>query len=300
MYMLTLTKNPALKYFSEVYNAAPIGQKPEARLSMNHNGQIIRSELRLWRERHPMIHVLNHTVMPDHIHLLVHVTERIPEHLGYYVADFMRACTAAFQFLPWNPQVSFFEEGYNDRIVYRTGQKDIFFNYIKENAYRLLVRRLYPDYFRKNLILDLGDEQFEIYGNLFLLEHPVKGLGVVSSRFSEEKKASVLSARNEALRTEGVIVSPFISQDEKDIRDAAVASGCKIILLVLNGMGERYSPKGEYRQLCEEGRCLVVAPLQHSNRKVQCKRWKCLELNRIAERITALQPKDYTIRKKPK
>lgn len=41
------------------------------------------------------IEIYTYIVMPDHIHVLLHVHDRLPKHLGQYVRWFKRQCTSA-------------------------------------------------------------------------------------------------------------------------------------------------------------------------------------------------------------
>lgn len=49
------------------------------------------------------IEIYRYVIMPDHIHILLRVHERLPKHLGQYVRWFKRQCTAACRLFAANP-----------------------------------------------------------------------------------------------------------------------------------------------------------------------------------------------------
>lgn len=143
---------------------------------------------------HPEVKVLTRTVMPDHIHLELFVTERTEWHLGQYIAAFTHSCNDALKsYLEigtgpggtafWTDlhrvtdalkRTAIFREGYNDRIAYRAGAKDAFYRYIKDNPYRYVIRKMHPEFFGNTLDLKIGDTWLQLYGNFLLLDSPVK------------------------------------------------------------------------------------------------------------------------------
>lgn len=53
----------------------------------------------------------------------------------------------------------------------------------------------------------------------------------ISSKFTKEELEARKAVWNEVIRECGVLVSPFISSAEKEIRDAAIANGASLILI---------------------------------------------------------------------
>ena len=79
----------------------------------------------------------------------------------------------------------------------------------------------------------------------------------------------------------GVLVSPFISRAEKDIRREADENGGKFILVTNEPMEGRYKPSGRDFALCEAGRMLIVS----LGKEGELSRQMCLEMNALAAAI---------------
>ena len=49
------------------------------------------------------IEIYSYVVMPDHVHILLHIHERLPKHIGQYIGWFKRQCTLIYQQLITGP-----------------------------------------------------------------------------------------------------------------------------------------------------------------------------------------------------
>lgn len=67
-----------------------------------------------------------------------------------------------------------FEPNYNDHILMRDGQLDNWKHYLRDNPYRYMMRREYPDLFRRFLCITIGGVRFGAFGNMLLLRQPEK------------------------------------------------------------------------------------------------------------------------------
>ncbi len=155
--------------------------------------------------------------------------------------------------------------------------------YIRENPYRLLVRRDNPKYFSRLQHLTIAGRDYQAYGNLQLLDNPFKEAVAVHRADTEQQR---LDNRSQWLHTAangGVLVSPFISPAEKAIRAEAEALGANIILAVHEAFGERYKPAGHDFELCTQGRMLIISyglpPGSELTRPV------CLQMNALAKAL---------------
>ena len=50
-----------------------------------------------------VIEIYSYVVMPDHVHILLHIHERLPKHIGQYIGWFKRQCTLIYQQLTTGP-----------------------------------------------------------------------------------------------------------------------------------------------------------------------------------------------------
>ena len=153
-----------------------------------------------------------------------------------------------------------FEPGFNDKIAFKAGAKDAFYNYIADNPRRYLIKKLLPDYFYHKLIIEVNGIRCGLYGNIFLLDNPVKS-AVKISRIRERTPdlESKLKEWDETIRCGGAVVSPFINPYEKEIRDQAIAQEAGIILIVDYRFSERAKPYKALFDLCAEGQLLIIS-----------------------------------------
>lgn len=280
IYMITLSKQEPVPAFSSIHNAAGF-KKMDPVLGLSPIGLAIDAEVHGWLKEFAMIRLLNMRIMPDHIHLLIYVTERTEKHLSRII-----------QVLKWNCNRTLatetFSEGFNDKIVTKEGQRETFYQYISDNPRRYLARKLYPEYFQRVQVVEIAGQRFSLYGNLFLLNHPVKTQVRFSRSFSPEELEARQHDYEEAIRCGGVLVSPFIHREEKKWRQRAVEGGASVIQVVMNGFPERFKPSGRDFDLCMEGRLLLVAPAEFESRRVDLSREAAMEANAVAQLIAAI------------
>lgn len=219
--------------------------------------------------------------MPDHIHILLRVREYSEKPLGYFIANLTGAATREWRNLT-NASYSVFEKGYNDRIIGSSRSLDTLYRYIRENPHRLAARRQFPEYFSRVNSLTIAGRRCQAYGNLLLLRNPFKEQVVVHRADSDAVRAAQRERWLYTAANRGVLVSPFISPDEKAVRAEAEEAGGKTILITNSRMGERYKPAAHDFALCEAGRLLIIAP---EGLDQDLTRRTCLAMNALAELI---------------
>ena len=82
-----------------------------------------------------------------------------------------------------------------------------------------------------------------------------------AARFGEQKARCLEAAAQGA-----VLVSPRIAKGEQEIIDESVNRGLPAIIIVDNGLPDRYHPSQEGLDRCAEGRILLVTPWQYQYR----------------------------------
>lgn len=92
-YMLTLV--------AEHRSLAPFGiiegtSEDTAAIRLTPMGECVDATIRSIPTYHPDIELIEHTVMPDHIHVLLHVTARMEKHLGAVVGTIKNVTTQAY------------------------------------------------------------------------------------------------------------------------------------------------------------------------------------------------------------
>lgn len=289
-YMITMTKEQTTPELSLVRNVGSF-QVPSPQVDLTYYGEIVFQALRRLHEAQPSIVIVRNIIMPDHLHLLLRVTDRLPKHIGTYIGAMAGDCTRRMSEL--NPSLAgrpFFISGFNDRIITKAGQTAVLTNYIVDNPRRLMMKRLFPKYFRQACVIEVEGRKFSAFGNLYLLKCPEIAAVRYSSKFAPEEFGRLREGWLEIARGGGVLVSPFIHTEEKRVREEALEIGGRIICLKDNGFGKRYKPHGRDFDLCLEGRLLEIAPLVHRTERVDLRRSQALIMNEWAALIAALPP----------
>lgn len=287
IYMVTITRNSRLNTpFSRVTYA---GHDNDGRIKAitqpSDYGKIISEELYRMERFFNEIKLLKNEIMPDHMHFIIFVKERLDIGLGGVVKFFKGNCTKRLRevFPKFEEMgISVFGSGYNDRIVYREGALDIMMNYVTDNPRRLLLRQMYPSYFRKACRLKIGERVFDAYGNLDLLYEPIKSPLIVSRRFTVQEKNEYENEWYETARCVGALVSPFISESEKEKRNTLLREGASAIHIVDYRFGERYKPSGKMFDLCAAGRLLLLSEICTQTEEKEMSRLRALHMNDTA------------------
>lgn len=293
--MITMVKNPMAPLFSSI-TRNPEKTQISPVVELLPAGKIIYECLAQLRADYPAMRILRWIVMPDHIHFEIFVTKRTEIPLGSMIAAFKSTCTKNYQSafpesLLAKENRSLFEPGFNDKIAFRPGAKDAFYNYIADNPRRYLVKKLCPDYFFHKLMIEINGIPCGIYGNLFLLDHPIKSF-VKISRIPERTPyfESRKEEWEETIRSGGVLVSPFINPAEKEYRNAAIQNGNGIILIADYRFSDRKKPYKELFDQCAEGKLLIISTEQFAEPPRKMEYTHAQELNAIAAAIALLAP----------
>ena len=209
--------------------------------------------------------------------------------------------------------------GFQDSILFRAGQLAAMFNYLRDNPRRLAVKRLFPDLFRAVAALrrplpSLGVVgAFAALGNRFLLDRPLVQVQVSRRDFAyrREPKAggglkiardaageplvaqesAAFTAKAEALlaraRKGAALLSPCVSEGEREIARRAFAEGLPLVVLRNKGFAPLEKPGGRHFDACAAGRLLMLAPAAwpHVPGEKPMTRRDELALNRLAQAL---------------
>lgn len=268
------------------------------------------------------IEVIRLCVMPDHIHGILFVHEKIERHLGHVINGFKTGTRKAakelgllsqgyqaeakpqqtepitlscpsskVQYAEVEPQPkhspigTLWEPGYNDRLLLHKNQLAHMLAYLDDNPRRLLLKRQHPEYFTQLSPIPVLDTTMSAMGNRFLLDHPQK-LQVQCSRHLYPWEIEEQKQHFLQAGQQGaIIVSPCISPGEREIATACMEAGIPLIVLLLKGFPDYFKPQPRYLKACAEGRLLLMSPFQWQNEKITNMRQRCLFLNELAKRI---------------
>lgn len=306
----------------------------------------------------PEIKPLFCQLMPDHLHAILEVTRPMAKPLGNAIGGFKTGCEKIYRELALSAQDKalsaqdkapsakrelngawaagggracsvpearasgaprLWAAGFQDSILFRAGQLDAMFNYLRDNPRRLAVKRLFPDLFRAVAALrrplpSLGVVgAFAALGNRFLLDRPLVQVQVSRRDFAyrREPKAggglkiardaageplvaqesAAFAAKAEALlaraRQGAALLSPCVSEGEREIARRAFAEGLPLVVLRNKGFAPLEKPGGRHFDACAAGRLLMLAPTAwpHVPGEKPMTRRDALALNRLAQAL---------------
>ena len=184
-----------------------------------------------------------------------------------------------------------FGPGFQDTILFHEGQLENMFSYLRSNPFRLALKRWAPTLFRVSREIEVslgaaGVGHFAALGNHFLLDRPLaqvqvsrrffgykrvakpggglkiakdaKGEPVVefsTPEFAERREELFAAAKHGA-----VLLSPCVSDGERQIAREALAAGLPLITMANKGFSKLQKPSGRYFDACAEGKFLMLAP----------------------------------------
>lgn len=281
IYHITLMKNHAMPAFGRLAGdcSIPAGHPGSPYIISSLLGAAVKDALRGIGTIHPALRVYQYALMPDHLHILLSVEHDLDEILGRKIALFKHSVNLKAGL------TNVFEDGFNDQILNKNRKLDVIFNYLRANPYRLAVRRQHPDFFRRCNNIMIAGTPCQAYGNIQLLDNPFKGAVSVhradsAETFGSHKERWLYTAANG-----GVLVSPFISKREKEVRNAAEEVGGRLILVTNKPFGEREKPAAHDFDMCSQGRMLIIAPTE----PLDFSREACLKMNALASAMAGSQ-----------
>lgn len=175
-------------------------------VNLSDAGRCVTEAISSIKQKYRQCTVTNRVIMPDHVHFIIFVKSTLPQGLGAVVSFFKltaaNACTG--KGLIHTPS-QLFEQGFNDRIVIRSGQLDTLKRYVKDNPRRLLIRRANPDYFFREQVIELGGHRWGAIGNTDLLHQAPFATVHFSSRLSEFEWSDRCDTYNSCLAKEGTL-----------------------------------------------------------------------------------------------
>ena len=312
IYLITLVTEGRRPLFGKLEGRsdAPKGNHDEPHIVLNKLGESVQRNFYSIEDRHPEIHVLALQMMPDHLHGIIFVKERMDKHLGQAISGFKAGCNNDYRRIilkrplpcdatmpqqtsrPRPPRSSYdrehgllFASGYNDRILLREGQLDRWRNYLADNPRRLLGKREHPDLFRVQFGLHIAGQKYAAIGNRFLLNHPTKRQVQCSRRLNEQEINEVVEQYLEEARNGVVLVSPSISPGEKAVMRAALDAHLQLIFISPMSFTPFTKPGGEFIEACSKGKLLILAPWENRSTTQTLTRQECVALNEMTRTL---------------
>ena len=169
--------------------------------------------------------------------------------------------------------------------------------YIDMNPQRLATKRLMPGFFRVQKGIEIAGRTYNGVGNAALLQAAryqpvhVRSMWVQDAEQHGDAKPlrDYMNGCILAARKGTVMVSPFISPQEKQVLQVLMDERREIIYIADNGFGDYYKPAGSLFDAVAEGRMLILSPWEHDEDKHHVSRSECVAMNKMAEEIAMME-----------
>ena len=270
------------------------------------------------------VKVLHFCLMPDHLHAILYVRREMKKGIASVITGFWRAArtlgrahsylsSSSVPLANWREiflDVTPLREQLGKNVFYalppifmeqpflrpmaQYRQLSATIRYIDMNPARLATKRLKPGYFCVQHNVEINGRMYDAVGNIFILseEHRqpvhVRHDLVNKAQAGDDKPLRdymndcVIAARNGT-----VMVSPYISEYEKDVLNVLLKENRFVILLADNGFGKFFKPSDALFDAVAQGRLLILSPWQHDPDKRHITRPDCVALNGFAEEISS-------------
>lgn len=188
----------------------------------------------------------------------------------------------------------FFTEKPFIRPLSHRGQLNSMMRYVKMNPQRLATKRLMPGFFRVQEGIEIAGCTYRGVGNIALLQaeryapvHVRRTMVEAAEHGEPQTLRDYMNGCVLAARKGTVMISPFISQQEKAVMDILINEKHPFIYIADNGFRDYYKPSDGLFDAVAEGRVLILSPWEYNAGKKHVTRAECVAMNRMAENICA-------------
>ncbi len=286
----------------------PDNDAKQARVERTELGEKLLNEIYAIGTIHKSVRILQFCLMPDHLHLILHLHQDSGVSIRSIIRGFWQGAKRLGReyTLSIDPE---FNSGTTNKVdihsafpvfteqpfirpLSRHGQLNTMYHYIRMNPQRLATKLLMPGFFRVQEGIEIAGRMYRGIGNAELLQASqyapvhVRRTMVDEAEHGDNKRlrdymnGCVIDARNGI-----VMVSPFISQQEKAVMDVLIKEKHPIIYIANNGFGDYYKPSDGLFDGVAEGRVLILSPWEYDAGKKHVTRAECVAMNQMAEEI---------------
>lgn len=217
---------------------------------------------------HQTIAVNRFVLMPNHLHLLIHIHRvtaqhqsnliRVVEKLIGFLNEAYREVYKETSFVP-------LQASWDDFIAFTREAEIRMRRYIQQNPQRALLRST-STYCKRRSYLAKDGRKWWLYGNFDLVKSPTI-LAVECSRKILPATPLWNAWRDAAKRitTGCAAIGTFMSPCEKMTQEVILQAGGSLIILLPEGISSYWHPGEAMEQYCAQGRVLYLTPFEHEN-----------------------------------
>ena len=283
----------------------PDDDPAQARVEYSELGKAILECQKQVSAYHPEIQVLHYCLMPDHIHSLWYVKHPMPKGILSAVRGFWQGAKKAGRMYFSSVTADSIRLKYKEkeespiftekpfvRPMSQRRQLPATIRYIDMNPQRLATKRLKPGFFRVQEGIEIAGRIYCGVGNVEILQAQdfapvhVRRTMVEEAEHGDDKRlrdymnGCVIKARKGT-----VMVSPYISQHEKEVLAVLLKEGSRVIYIEDNGFRDYYKPSAVLFDSVAARKVLILSPWEYDPKKKHVSREDCVEMNRMAEEI---------------
>lgn len=289
----------------------PDNDPKQARVERTELGEKLVKEIYAIGAIHKQVRILQFCLMPDHLHLILHLRQASEISIRSIIRGFWQGTKRLGReyTLSIDPELNsgttnkvdatilhrafpIFTEQPFIRPLSRKGQLQTMYDYIRMNPQRLATKKLMPGFFRVQEGIEIAGRRYSGVGNVALLQvekyAPVhvrrtmidEAMHGDNTRLRNYMNGCVLAARQGA-----VMVSPFISDKEKEVMIVLLAEEHPVIYIADNGFRDYYKPSDGLFDAVAAGRVLILSTWDYDPSKRHVTRPECVAMNQMAEEI---------------
>ena len=276
---ITVVTNPRRRLFGKIV---------DAKLKKTQLGLAVERRI-IEMGQMPGIRLFNFVVMPDHVHLQLHLRAGLPEPLvvlGRAIGAFKSLCAKDFHELTGETG-SLWQQGYHDWICQSAEMIAAVNRYINYNPLKFELRYNQPEFLaiREPLAAwRLSTEEFwRGIGAIELLDGDTPFIALRISRKLSARQVEEAVARIRHRAGDYVFVGGWISPGEKAVRDMLLAEPKgRIIQILPSAMPHDYKVGSLWLGAIRDRRAAIIA---RGNSEIEFSRAACLEVNEVAARV---------------
>ena len=293
-------------------------------------GELVQHIWQTIPDYHPNVKIIDLGIMPEHLHGLLQLEHIDGVTLSSIIRVFKLGCNRAYRELSAVDSATLFSSGFNETIPITPDEIETKRQYIHDNPHRRFIKDHFRDNFaicrnqyspswtierithgickdpflaqdeeaqqttlenlRPRLLTDdLGRFTLDYVGSKQLLLSPNK-LSLICHRADAKHFAKQSEAVLRAAKEGAVIVSAFISSQEREIKNLLLSNGFPIIEILDNGMSNVYKPWGNAFYACAEGQLLQITCWNYLyQRDATITRPMCMVMNELARLISGVE-----------